>query len=148
MLNSKTRGSVAFPLTSQCFVVEALNDAQPGRPGKHRDVLPFLVALENLTWRRAKLLVDATMLLDAPHTTLCLCHIWYVKVRRGLRHNVYAHRRAQDDGRQSVGVARASERAVRLEGSAQRYASRRWRTAITSTRRSRSEIRYTTRHSP
>jgi hypothetical protein len=42
----------------------------------------------------------------------------------------------------------ASVPGVGLEGSGYRYAALRWRTATTSTRWSRSEIRYTTRHSP
>ncbi len=85
---------MAVPLSGQRFVVKASDQTKPWRSGKYGDVLPFLVALENLPRRRGQLLIDTAVLLNAPHATLCLCHIWYVKARPALRHNVWHQARA------------------------------------------------------
>src|SRR5512135_3164928 len=85
---------MTFPFASQGLVIEASDQAKPRRPRQYRDVLPLLVQLENLARRRGELLVDATVLVDAPHAALCLCHIWYVKASPVLRHNVHGEGRA------------------------------------------------------
>jgi len=88
---------MALPLSGQGFVVESLNQTKTGRPGEHGDVLPLFVPLEDFLRCRRQLLIDPTVLLDAPHATLCLCHIWHVNGDHFLRHNVRddAHERAR-----------------------------------------------------
>lgn len=77
---------MAFPLTRQGFVVKPLDGSQTLRPGKPGNVLPFLVTLQNLDRDCAgKLPIDATVLFDLPHTTLCIYHKWYGKYGNGIR---------------------------------------------------------------
>jgi len=71
---------MALPLTRQGFIVKSFDSAQTLRTGKPGNVFPFLVTLQNLDGNRArKLFIDATVLFDLPHTTLCIYHEWYVK---------------------------------------------------------------------
>src|SRR3970040_1913062 len=70
---------MVIPLPGQCLVVEPPDQTKAGRPGKHGDVLPLLIPLQDLPGSRRELLIDAAGLLDGPHTTLCLYHIRYVK---------------------------------------------------------------------
>jgi len=79
---------MALPLPGEGFVVKASDQAEPRWPGEHCDVLLLLVPLQDLSGRRRDLCVDAAMLLDAPHASLCLYHIWHLKARPILRHNV------------------------------------------------------------
>ena len=81
---------MTFPLTGQGFIVKPFDDSQPLRPGKPGNVFPFLVKLQYFNGDRArKLFVDATVLFDLPHATLCIYHEWYVKpdclVTRGIK---------------------------------------------------------------
>lgn len=77
---------MAFPLTRQGFVVKPIDGSQTLRPGKPGNVLPFLVTLQNLDRDCAgKLPIDATVLFDLPHITLCIYHKWYVKYGDGIR---------------------------------------------------------------
>lgn len=72
-LKPEPRGTMALPLTRQSFIVKPLDGSQTLRPGKPGNVFPFLVTLQNLDRDRAgKLLVDATVLFDFPHATLCI----------------------------------------------------------------------------
>ena len=73
---------MSFPFPGKGFVAEASNQTKPRWSGKHSDVLPLFIPLEDLPRRRIELPVDAAVLLDAPHTVLCLYHIWYVKAVR------------------------------------------------------------------
>ena len=70
---------MTFPFSREGFVVKPLDQAQAGRPGEHRDVLPFLVALQDFPRSRRELPVNAPVLLNVPHAILCLYHLWYVK---------------------------------------------------------------------
>ena len=70
-----------LPFTRQGFVVKPLDGPKTLWSGKPGNVFPFLVTLQNFYWHGArKLLVDATVLFDLPHTTLCIYHKWYVKL--------------------------------------------------------------------
>ncbi len=69
-----------LPFTRQGFVVKPLDGPQTLWSGKPGNVFPFLVTLQNLYWHGArKLFVNATVLFNLPHTTLCIYHVWYVK---------------------------------------------------------------------
>ena len=70
VLNPKSGWSVALPLTREGFVVEALDHSESWWAGDHRYVLPLLVSFQNLLRRHSELLVDATMLLNAPHLSM------------------------------------------------------------------------------
>src|SRR3990170_4415428 len=72
---------MAIPLPGQCLVVDPTDQTKARRPGKHGNVLPLLIPLQDLPGRRRKLPIDATVFFDAPHATLCLYHIRYVKAR-------------------------------------------------------------------
>lgn len=79
-LKPEPRGTMAFPLAGKGFVVKPLDSPQTLRPGKSGNVLPFLVTLQNLDRNGTrKLFVDATVLFDLPHATLCIYQLWYVK---------------------------------------------------------------------
>ena len=79
-LKSKPGGTIPFPFTRQGFVVKPLDHPQTLRPGESGNVFPFLVTLQNLYGHGTrKLFVNATVLFDFPHTTLCIYHVWYVK---------------------------------------------------------------------
>ena len=78
-LKPEPRGTMILPLTRKSFVVKP-DGSQTLRPRKSGNVLPFLVTLQNLNRHCAReLLVNATVLFDWPHATLCICHEWYVK---------------------------------------------------------------------
>lgn len=69
-----------LPFTRQGFVVKPLDGPKTLWSGKPGNVFPFLVTLQNFYWHGAgKLFVDATVLFDLPHATLCIYHKWYVK---------------------------------------------------------------------
>ena len=65
----EARGTMALPVAGQGFVVEALDGTQPGRPGKHVDVLPLFVPLGNLERYATggQFPVGLPMLFDPPH---------------------------------------------------------------------------------
>ena len=66
----QSRGAEALPLAAQGFVAKALDCTKPLGTRQHGDVLPLLVALENVERDTAagQFLVDVAMLFDAPHT--------------------------------------------------------------------------------
>ena len=66
--------------------MKSSNLPQARWPGQGSDVFPLLIALQYLLGSRRALFFDATMLLDPPHSILCIYHSWYVKDanRRGL----------------------------------------------------------------
>jgi hypothetical protein len=66
--------TMALPLTGQSFIVEPDDGSQSGRPRESGDVLPLLVALQNLNGDgTGELLVDATVFFDLPPAILCIC---------------------------------------------------------------------------
>ena len=85
---------MALPLARQGFIVESLNQAETGWSGKHGNVFPLLVPLQDFPGGRRELLVDTAVFLDAPHVILCLYHLWYGKLTAALRH---CERRAATD---------------------------------------------------
>ncbi len=60
-LSSQARRAVAFPFSGKSFIVEPSDLAKPRWPRDRRDVLPLLVPLKGLNWRRGALLVHAPM---------------------------------------------------------------------------------------
>lgn len=60
------------PFTSQAFIPKPLDPLQPRGAGQSADVLPLLVALEDLDRRPGKLSIDSPMLFDMPHIILDL----------------------------------------------------------------------------
>ena len=70
---------MALPLARQGFIVESLNQAETGWSGKHGDVFPLLVPLQDFPGGRRELLVDTAVFLDAPHITFYIYYLWHVK---------------------------------------------------------------------
>ncbi len=74
---------MAFPFTRQGLVAKTLDRPQTLWSGKPGNVFPFLVTLQYLDWYGAgKLFIDAAVLFDLPHTSLCIYDKWYVKSGR------------------------------------------------------------------
>ena len=66
---------MAVPLAGQSLIVKPFDGSQTLCPGKPGDVFPFLVPFQYLYGHGArKLLINATVLLDKPHATLCIYH--------------------------------------------------------------------------
>lgn len=78
-LKPKSGRAMTLPVTRQGFVVKPFDRSQTLRTRQPGNVFPLLVTLQNLDGNRAtKLLVNAAVLFDLPHTKLCICHERYV----------------------------------------------------------------------
>src|SRR5207249_7381596 len=74
VLQPKPRRAVALPFTRERLVVESSDLPQALRSRESSNILPLLVAFQDLLRGRRALFVNATMLLDMPHAILCICY--------------------------------------------------------------------------
>lgn len=66
-LDAESRGAVPGPLPRQRFVMEAFDQTQPTLARHSHDVLPLLVANQDLAWGVAELTIDSTVFENLPH---------------------------------------------------------------------------------
>src|SRR5258706_8909350 len=67
ILNIQPGRPISHERSPKSFVVKALDQPQPRRPGDSDDVLPFLVSLENLSWQAIQLPVQPGVFEHLPH---------------------------------------------------------------------------------